>query len=58
MVLRDAVTFRRAAKILGTSVATIEQLVFTLELLTIEVHGKTLIPPSELRRFMPRKAAA
>ena len=51
--LREPKTFRGAAKLLGVTVADVELMVRRLDLFTIEVRGKVLIPTCELARFSP-----
>jgi hypothetical protein len=53
--LSEPVSFRQAAKLLGTSVANVERLVAMAALLTIEVRGREMVPACELRRFRPSR---
>lgn len=53
--LREPVTFRQAAKLLGVAPEFVGEMVATLELMTIRVDGRELIPACELRRFKPSR---
>lgn len=52
--LRRPVSFRDAAKLLGVSQALIRAMVESLELMTVRVDGRDLIPSCELQRFRPK----
>jgi hypothetical protein len=53
--LRRPVSAREAAKLLGVSLEAIEQLVWSLDLMTVRVRGKDLIPVCELKRLHPSR---